>query len=168
MNKVYLIIGSNLGDKFNNIEQANRQIGLRIGKILNSSSVYETEPWGIREQPQFLNLVLYLETNLKPLEILKEIDFIENALGRKKGKKWGARIIDIDILFFNDLIFKSGDLIIPHPSILERMFVLRPIAEIAADLVHPVLKKDIQELLKDCKDTLSVKEFKTTIRYSDV
>ena len=107
----------------------------------------ETEPWGITEQPKFINMAIKVKTDLEPGELLELLKKIESETGRQPGTRWGSRAIDLDILFYDDLIFKTVDLEIPHPAIAEREFVLKPLAEIAPDSVHPVLKKSIRELL---------------------
>lgn len=146
MSVVYIGIGSNLGDRRYNCLKAIElleQNGLRISKI---SSVYETEPWGMKEQPAFLNMAVEAETEIVPRKLLELLKSIERNLGREKAMKWGPRVIDLDILFYDDLQITEEDLQIPHPLLHQRDFVLLPLSEIAPEKVHPVLKKTIQAL----------------------
>lgn len=152
MGGIYLLLGTNMGDRMANLEEAKN----RIGNVLQSSSVYSTAAWGVEEQPEFYNQVIEIESELDPEELLKKILDIEIEMGRKRIVKWGPRLIDIDILFYRDVILKSNDLIVPHPEIQNRRFTLVPLEEIYKG-VHPVLKKTMRELLDDCKDTLEVK-----------
>lgn len=160
MFKVYLILGGNLGDKFGNLQKAVERIGTHIGEVVKISSVYETEAWGKTDQPSFLNLALIAETNLTPLKVLGEIHKIETLLGRKREEHWGARIIDIDILFYDNEIINLSNLMIPHAYITKRRFVLTPLLEIIPDFIHPVLKKTIKELYSGCEDNIGVKKYK--------
>ena len=148
MHRVYLSLGSNLGDRECNLEESARQIS-EFAVIKKSSSIYETEPWGLKDQPRFLNQVILVETKLAPKELLLHMKTIEQKMGRKKTVRYGPRLIDLDILFYDDLIMKTPDLIIPHPHITERAFVLVPLAEIAPNMIHSQPNKTIRELLKD-------------------
>ncbi len=143
---IYLGIGSNLGNREDNCLKAVRALAEKGITVKKVSTLYETEPWGIREQPDFINLALEAETDLSPEKLLKVIREIEEGMGRTETYKWGPRIIDIDILLYDDLIYDSPDLRIPHPLMHERGFVLLPLSEIAPGKVHPVLKKTISEL----------------------
>jgi 2-amino-4-hydroxy-6-hydroxymethyldihydropteridine diphosphokinase len=145
----YIGIGSNLGNREENCKKAITLLEQKGVKVTKRSSIYETEPWGIKEQPKFINMVVEVETHLKPEDLLKTIKGVEIALGRRENMRWGPRIIDLDILLYNDLILKTHDLEIPHPGTKDREFVLRPLAEIAPDKMHPVLKKSIRELLDE-------------------
>ena len=160
MNSAYLLIGGNLGDRIINLSKAKRLIEIEIGEIVNASSMYETASWGNTEQPKFLNQVLVIETILSAEKIIEKIFSIEHSMGRVRGIKNASRIIDIDILFFNDEIIKMPHLIIPHPEIQNRKFVLVPLAELSPNLYHPILKLTVAELLSASKDRLAVKLFK--------
>jgi dihydroneopterin aldolase/2-amino-4-hydroxy-6-hydroxymethyldihydropteridine diphosphokinase len=158
LHRVYLSLGSNMGDRECNLEESIRQIS-EFAIIKKSSSIYETEPWGLKDQPKFLNQVVLVETKLAPKELLSHLKTIEQKMGRKKTVRYGPRLIDLDILFYDDLIMKTPDLIIPHPHITERAFVLVPLAEIAPNRFHPQPNKTIGELLKDL-DKSSVSLYK--------
>ncbi|MCU0455257.1 MAG: 2-amino-4-hydroxy-6-hydroxymethyldihydropteridine diphosphokinase [Bacteroidales bacterium] len=153
MKRVFLGLGSNLDDREANLNMALCRIAENVGKVIKTSSVYETEPWGFSAEDLFLNMVVEVETRLKPSGLLGRILMIEAKMGRlRSGKGYSSRIIDIDILIFGDIVLNTKSLVIPHPLIHERRFVLVPFSEIAPDLVHPVLGKDIKSLLKECKD----------------
>ncbi len=156
MNKVYLLLGSNEGNRLNWMQQAIEQLDLKCGKIVHRSAVYQTAAWGLNEQPDFLNMVVLLETSLQPLELLNDIHKIEQLLGRQREVKWGQRTLDIDILLFDDQVINLPELTIPHGFIQERRFTLIPLAELAPDLLHPVFQKTITTLLNECTDPLEV------------
>ena len=156
MNKAYLLTGGNLGNRLNNLEEARKLIEQRCGKIVQQSSIYETAAWGFKDQPDFYNQALGIETKLSPQALMKTILIIEEKMGRKREIKMGPRTIDIDILLFNNEIIHQSHVTIPHERLHERRFALMPLAEIAPDLIHPVLKKTIQQLLLECTDTLNV------------
>lgn len=156
MNGIYMIIGGNLGNRIENIRTAKQWIEKQIGVIKLHSKIYETEAWGKTDQATFLNQVLFVESDLDADAVLHECLSIEKKMGRVRFEKWKERIIDIDILFFNDDIIKKENLIVPHPFIAERKFTLVPLFEIAPDKVHPILKKTISQLLSECKDSLNV------------
>jgi 2-amino-4-hydroxy-6-hydroxymethyldihydropteridine diphosphokinase len=153
---VYLSLGSNLGNHEENILYAGKILEETGFKIKKTSSLYKTSPWGNTDQPYFLNLVLEGETKLSPQRLLKKIETIEKTLGRKKGEKWGPRKIDIDILFYDNKIIKTSNLKIPHPELHKRNFVLIPLKEIAPNLIHPLLKQSVQQMLKEVDDKGSV------------
>jgi 2-amino-4-hydroxy-6-hydroxymethyldihydropteridine diphosphokinase len=160
MNKAYLLLGTNVGDRFMNLESAASQLGKRVGNVLLQSSIYATAPWGKTDQADFLNQVLLVETTLGPEKLMQEILSIEKDMGRIRTERNAPRIIDIDILFFNDEIINKPDLHIPHKEMHNRRFVLIPLLEIAPDLIHPGLNQSLKTLLADCKDNLSVTYYK--------
>lgn len=161
MNTVFLLLGSNIGDKKSSLKDAILLIEASLGIISNTSSVYETEPWGFRSEDYFLNQALEVRTDLTPGEVLYCTSEIENKLGRKRNSHiYQNRTIDIDILFYNDLQILNDHLVIPHPKIHLRNFALVPLDEIACDFIHPVFKKKISELLKICDDDKIVKLIK--------
>lgn len=156
MNQLFLITGGNIGERRKNMEIAAALISQRIGRIIKSSRIYETEPWGNIHQPSFYNQVLEVKTNMTAQKVLDSILKIEEEMGRKRTVKNAARIIDIDILFFNDHIVNEQNLVIPHPRIADRRFVLLPMNEISPQKIHPVLKKTMSELLAITTDQLKV------------
>ena len=142
---VYLALGSNMGNRAANLKEAISSLAPQM-EVKAKSAVYETDPWGFKEQEKFLNQVVRVETYLKPEQLIKHLKRLEVALGRKESFPNGPRLIDIDILFYDDLVLYSPALTIPHPHLHERAFVLVPLMDIASDLVHPVKKKSIREL----------------------
>jgi 2-amino-4-hydroxy-6-hydroxymethyldihydropteridine diphosphokinase len=159
MNRAFLLIGGNIGDRLSNLEKACVEIENSAGKIIRQSQVYETAAWGITEQPAFLNQVLLIETNKSATILLTILLQIEKNSGRIRTVKFGPRLIDIDILFFNNEVISIENLIIPHPELHKRRFALVPLHEIAPEFEHPVLHKTVSEMLKNCADTLDVKIF---------
>ncbi len=159
MQTIYLHTGTNLGHREHNLRMASMLIRGNIGRETKASSWYITEPWGKTRQPQFLNQALEVQTHLTPQQVLETIHKIEKHMGRKKSDKWSARVIDIDILFFGDLIIETKRLTLPHKLLHLRNFVLNPMLEIAPDLVHPVLKKTIRELVEESEDPLKAVKF---------
>lgn len=149
MSKIYLGLGSNMGDRKQLITDATMICGTIMGNIVTLSSLYETEPWGFSSPNKFLNAAICIETEHSPEKCLAMAKAIEREMGRMKhaGTGYEDRPIDIDILFYDDLVMNSETLTIPHPLIQKRDFVLRPLAEIAPDLKHPILKKNMDELL---------------------
>ena len=148
MSSAFIGIGSNLGNREENCARAIvllREKGLRVRK---QSSLYETEPWGTGDQPLFLNMAVQIETDHSPAELLKLLKGIETEMGREKTYKWGPRVIDLDILLFDDIILEQDDLCIPHPLMHKRDFVLRPLADLAPAMKHPALHLSIGELLQ--------------------
>ena len=145
-NNIYIALGSNLDDRQANLETAIESLGTGI-RVLKQSSIYETPPWGYEEQPAFLNMVIKAETRLAPEELLKFIKTLETDLGRKATFRNGPRLIDMDILFYDQSVVDLPGLVIPHPHLQERGFVLVPLAEIAPDLIHPMLRINMRELL---------------------
>lgn len=148
---VYLSLGTNLGNKNINLLKAIALIAERIGIFSAISSVYETEPWGFESDNSFLNMVVSVETTLDPLEILKETQNIEKKIGRteKSNGSYHDRLIDIDIILYDDLVFQSDKLQLPHPLFHKRQFVLKPLNEIAPELIHPVFNKTISSLYQN-------------------
>ncbi|HLG23706.1 MAG TPA: 2-amino-4-hydroxy-6-hydroxymethyldihydropteridine diphosphokinase [Candidatus Nanoarchaeia archaeon] len=155
MPQAFIGVGSNLGDKEQNIKKAVSEIK-KISKTIKLSSLYKTEPVGFKEQDWFLNCALEIETKLAPADLLKSLKEIEKKMGREKTFKNGPRIIDLDMLFYGNTVLKNKTLKIPHPKIRERKFVLVPLNEIAPDFIHPKLKKKVNDLLKETKDKSEV------------
>jgi 2-amino-4-hydroxy-6-hydroxymethyldihydropteridine diphosphokinase len=156
MNTAFLLTGGNLGNRMQNLETAVNLIEKSCGNIYRSSSVYETAAWGFTSQPDFYNQVLALHTLLDTDNLMAVLLGIESIMGRVRSFKNEPRIIDIDILLVDGLVYNSASVIIPHPRLAERRFVLTPLAEIAGEIMHPVLHKTINELLLGCKDELPV------------
>lgn len=155
MTKVFLGLGSNIGDRKKYLEEAIAEIDkIPETNVTKLSSVYETEPWGFKEQDEYLNAVVEIETDINYPELLKEVKDIEIRLGRDKRDKWKSRKIDIDILFYGDLVYEDENLHIPHKHIENRNFVLVPLNEIEPDFIHPVTKKKISEILQNSNDKL--------------
>jgi len=161
MNKTYLLLGSNIGNSIELLSKAIEQIEEKIGTLLLRSDLYATAAWGNTSQPDFLNQVIEVATPLDATETLKEILTIEKKMGRIRTIKNAPRTIDIDMLFFNNEIINRIDLIVPHPEIQNRRFVLTPLNEIAPQMIHPVLNKPIEQLLSLCPDQLAVKKNNT-------
>ncbi|MEQ8424593.1 MAG: 2-amino-4-hydroxy-6-hydroxymethyldihydropteridine diphosphokinase [Cyclobacteriaceae bacterium] len=155
----YLLLGTNLGDRKNNIAIARGHIAEKIGTIQKSSKIYETAAWGKEDQPDFLNQVIMLKTHLDPHTLLEALLWIEEALGRRRKIKWGERIIDLDILFYENEIIEDEKITIPHAGIPNRRFTLLPMQEIAPQLLHPVLNKTIEQLLAECPDKLAARPY---------
>ena len=159
MGACYLMLGSNLGNRAQNLKRAKTLIKELIGSILKQSSLYESEPWGYNDSKSYYNQAICIQTKIKPIEVLRNCLVIEENLGRVRTKDtYEARPIDIDILFYDMLIISSEDLILPHPRITLRKFVLEPLCEIGSELIHPVSKKAIKKHLEECIDTNWVKK----------
>jgi 2-amino-4-hydroxy-6-hydroxymethyldihydropteridine diphosphokinase len=148
MSRSYIGIGSNLGNRYENCVHAIELLEERGVTVQKRSSVYETKPWGVTDQPRFINMVVQIETTLEPEELLRLLKGIEKEIGRQDSFHWGPRIIDLDILLFNALVLNEENLKIPHPFLHEREFVLRPLNEIAPDVIHPIFRMSIDELTK--------------------
>lgn len=150
--RVFLSLGSNLGDRGANLQKALVDLELWGVSVFRSSSMYVTDPFGKKDQPDFYNLAVEVTTDRSPEDLLTAIHAIERSFGRERKEKWGPRTIDIDILFYGDKVMDDPALTIPHPHLAARKFVLVPLHEIASKFVHPILKKTVGELLMECKD----------------
>jgi 2-amino-4-hydroxy-6-hydroxymethyldihydropteridine diphosphokinase len=157
---VYLALGTNLGDRESNLEAALDALSSQI-RLLAESPIYQTAPWGYEDQPDFLNQVIRAETTLSPRELLTFVKRVEEQVGREPSFRYGPRKIDVDILFYEDWIVEEDDLIIPHPRLHQRAFVLVPLADLAPELCHPKLKRTVSDLLEDV-DTGEVKRLQTS------
>jgi 2-amino-4-hydroxy-6-hydroxymethyldihydropteridine diphosphokinase len=153
---IYLLLGSNLGDRTAILQHAREMVAEKAGTILAESSIYETEPWGLTDQPAFLNQVIEIESALKPEDLLNILLQIEQELGRIRKIRWGARLIDIDMLYYANLIHDNSTLTLPHPRLHERRFTLIPLSEIAPEFIDPKQKKTITQLLDECPDHSTV------------
>lgn len=156
MNGIYLLLGTNLGDRSSNLQMALDLLKRNGCRIVQASMVYGSEPWGISDQPAFLNQVVQTETEHSPEELLALLLKTEKEMGRIRRVKWGERLIDLDILYYNDLICQSKTLEVPHPEIGNRRFTLVPLVELAPDEKHPVSGLSQSQLLSDCPDPLKV------------
>ena len=156
----YISFGSNLGDRFAHINQALQHLSEADGILVTKvSSLYETEPVGYEEQDWFLNGVVAVETGLSPRQLLKVLQQIEKRIGRQQRKRWGPREVDLDLLIFEQRCINTPDLIVPHPEMHQRHFVLIPFAEIAPDTIHPILQQNIRTLLDDLPTEKDVQFF---------
>ncbi|MCS5491691.1 2-amino-4-hydroxy-6-hydroxymethyldihydropteridine diphosphokinase [Algoriphagus limi] len=158
VHEVVLILGGNQGDRKKLLDNAKAAIG-RLGKLVKESRIFTTEAWGGVAKEAFLNQALILETELGPLRFLKHLQQIEKNMGRKRQIRWGDRTMDIDILFWDDVVIDLPELKIPHPEMANRRFVLEPLMDIVPELVHPVFGKTIHQLLEECPDTSKVSIF---------
>jgi 2-amino-4-hydroxy-6-hydroxymethyldihydropteridine diphosphokinase len=159
LNKAYLLLGGNTGNRVKNLDRAKQHITLLAGEIIRTSACYETAAWGNTHQANFLNQVVVIQTTLTAPALMKTLLQIEKKMGRTRTAKNAPRNIDIDILFFNRETCHTKDLVIPHPQIQNRRFVLTPLNELSPGLVHPILKKTVHQLLIHCPDKLDVKKF---------
>ena len=157
MNKAVLLSGSNMGDLSRNMESALIMISQNAGVIKNTSFIYETEAWGKIDQPSYYNQVIELNTTLDANTLMQKLLQIEKMMGRERTEKWAPRLIDLDILYFNNEVINEPDLKIPHPHLHERRFTLVPLSEILPDMLHPVLKRSNKDLLESLTDTLKVR-----------
>lgn len=158
MNSAYLITGGNIGNRQEELAYAAKLIEERCGRVIDKSSIYETAAWGKTDQESFFNQALVLETTLNARDLLNEILYIENLMGRDRIEKYGPRIIDIDIIFFNHQVIKEPGLVVPHPEMTRRRFVLEPLSEVIPAYIHPLYYRTVTELLIECDDTLPVKK----------
>ena len=159
MNKAYLLTGGNLGNREENLMTAIELIKKQCGFVAGTSALYETAAWGKKDQPPFLNQAVELHTGLNARQLIRKLLKIEKQMGRIREEKYGPRLIDIDILLFNDEIHHYRLLQLPHPEMQNRRFALLPLAEIAPNTLHPVFNKTITELLNECNDELPVKKY---------
>ena len=159
MINVYLLLGSNLGNRLMYLQEAARYINEQTGTIINQSAFYETQSWGNTGVPDYLNQVLLLHTALLPHDLLNKLLQIELILGRERHEKWGSRTVDIDILFYDSEVINDPDLVVPHPQLHNRRFTLEPLAEIAPNFIHPVYNKTISSLKIELNDDLQVKKY---------
>jgi 2-amino-4-hydroxy-6-hydroxymethyldihydropteridine diphosphokinase len=160
MKNIFLGIGSNLGEREENLYRAISFITELVGPTDVVSSIYETEPWGFRSDDLFLNMVAKVESQLSPHELLEAIMLIERKMGRERGlDRYSSRIIDIDILLMDNHLVNETDLVIPHPRMHQRKFVLLPLYEISEELYHPVLKKSVKTLLEECEDESMIRKY---------
>ncbi|MBD0402113.1 2-amino-4-hydroxy-6-hydroxymethyldihydropteridine diphosphokinase [Flammeovirga sp. EKP202] len=155
---IVLLLGANLGNKEETLRQAVMEINNDIGEVLSLSHFYETAAWGKEDQPSYYNQVLVCKTTMSPQDLLNTTQNIEHKLGRVRKEKWGARIIDVDILFIESEVVSDENLKVPHPFIQERRFTLEPLTEILPNFVHPVLNQSLSDILLRCKDPLTVKK----------
>ncbi len=158
MYTTYLLLGSNMGDSKKQLQTARKHIAKNIGTIKRQSRLYQTAAWGKTDQPDFINQVLIVETRFLAADLIDEVLRIEQTMGRIRTQKNAPRIIDIDILYFEKQIIHSKNLVVPHPAISERRFVLTPLNELSPAFIHPVFGKTNHELLLACTDQLNVKK----------
>lgn len=156
MNTAYLVTGGNMGDREQQLSFAAKLLEERCGKIIDHSGLYQTAPWGKTNQADFLNQAIVLDTTLNARELLTEILYIEHLMGRNREEKFGPRIIDIDIIFFNHQVIRENGLVVPHPEMANRRFVLAPLSEVIPAYIHPICYKTVAELLNNCNDPLPV------------
>ena len=155
---IYLLLGTNLGDRADNLRRATQRIQEAVGLLVEASSCYETAAWGVTEQPAFYNQVVRIETALGHEALLRTLQQIEQQLGKVKVGHWRERLIDLDILYYGNRLVRTPWLTLPHPQLHHRRFTLVPLSELAPQFVHPVLGKTQQELLAACPDPLAVKK----------
>ncbi len=155
MDEIFLLLGSNIGDRIGNLSEAVRRLSRKEIFVQRQSAIYESEPWGNTDQPRFLNIVLQVKCDLSAGDLLRSLLQIENDMGRIRREKWSERNIDIDILYFGQKSVQTRDLKLPHPAIPQRRFTLMPLVELAPYFEHPILGKSQKVLLRDCKDRLS-------------
>ena len=159
MDGIYLLLGTNLGDKFLNLQRSKTGVEELMGPIIKQSSIYKTAAWGIENQDPFLNQVIKIQSKLSPEQILDKIIIVERSMGRVREGKWKERIIDVDLLYYYDQIIQTQQLQVPHRELQNRKFTLAPLVEIAASEIHPVFQKTQKELYELCEDKLEVELF---------
>lgn len=159
MTSLFLLLGGNLGDRVQNLAHAEARLSAVFGQPAQKSHLYETAAWGVTNQPAFLNQVLRYETTLPPQEILSITQQVEQDLGRVRKERWGARLMDVDLLFYGNTVQDTPALTLPHPQLHLRRFTLVPLVEIAPAFVHPVLHQTLKQLLAACPDSLEVKRY---------
>ena len=158
----FILLGSNLGERELLLKKAIMMIGESCGEVVSCSKIYETEPWGFVAENNFLNQVVMIKTDLEPYALLKELLSIEAVLGRQRDesvKGYASRPMDLDVLYYGDMIINDTDLIVPHPRLHMRRFTLLPLCDIASEYEHPLFKKTNQRLLEECEDTSKVYSF---------
>ncbi len=155
---VYILLGSNLGNRQRYLDEAISGIEKNIAPLEQRSSVYQTASWGNTDQPEYLNQVVLFKSDIPAPDLLHRLLEIERKLGRERNEKWGARTIDIDMLFYGEEVIRIPGLSVPHPHLHERRFVLAPLAEIAPEWIHPVFKQSIKQILGNLKDNLLVQK----------
>lgn len=156
MHIAYLLTGGNLGNREANLARARAEVEAHCGKILALSAIYETAAWGKEDQPTFLNQAIKIETNLPPQQLLEKLLEIEKNIGRVRGLKYGPRLIDIDIIFYDEAVISEPGLTVPHPQLPRRRFALQCINDLAPHFIHPVLQQSVSDLLQECDDPLMV------------
>ena len=156
---IFLGLGSNQGERELNLKNSIKLLNSRAGKVLNTSGIYESEPWGVKDQSYFLNQVIEIETLIDPIDLLNICKNIEYDMGRKPGIRWGKRVIDIDILYYNSKVINQKELIIPHKLMHERNFVMIPLNDLNENHLHPILKISNKEILNMCIDSCKVKYY---------
>lgn len=154
----YLLLGTNMGDKIQNLNTAIAYIEKGVGKVFAKSNIYETAAWGKTDQPSFLNQAIGVQSKLEPLQMLETLLNIEQKMGRVRIEKWGQRLIDIDIIFYGDEIWEDDDLKLPHPEMHKRRFVLEPLSEIAENFIHPIFREKVSSILINLTDELTVRK----------
>lgn len=160
-NRVFIALGSNLGDRLFSMRQALGEIDRRLGPVVLCSSLYESAAWGDEDQQAFYNALCEIHTKISPLSLLHELQNIEKGLGKSKERTWGPRTIDLDIIYYGKKIIVEKDLIIPHPNMYLRNFVLQPLAEMAPEFIHPLMKKKTESLLRECPDHSKIDRIST-------
>lgn len=155
----YLLLGTNLGDRLENLKKAISHVEEEVGVVFAKSSVYETEAWGKTDQPGFLNQAIAVKSDLPPLELLQTLLTIEQKMGRIRLERWGERLIDIDLIFYGDTVLTEAEVLqLPHPEMHNRRFVLEPLNEIAENFIHPVFKEKVSSILANLTDKLTVQK----------